>query len=129
MKRSNQVAKLFKFESSLTALFQGFWQFERTPSSCARAIIHFIYKGHEADTLSPSSYRHISLTSCVSKVFKKVILERLDCYVDEADLFLEEQAGFCKGRSSIEQAFILRQILDSKKRMQRATTFLCSVDL
>jgi hypothetical protein len=119
------------FESSLTALFQGFWQFERTPSIWAQATIHLIYKGHEADTLSPSSYRSISLTSCVSKVFEKVILERLDCYADEADLFpeLEEQAGFRKGRSPIEQAFILLQILDTRKRMQRATTFLCFVDL
>jgi hypothetical protein len=56
--------------------------------------------------------RPISLTSSVSKVFEKIILKRLNCYADEAELFPEEQAGFRKGRSPIEQAYILREVLD-----------------
>lgn len=88
-----------------------------------------ILKGHDADALLPSSYRPISLTSSVSKVFEKVLLGRLDCYALESDLFPEEQAGFRKGRSPIEQAYILREVLDYRKRLNRKTTFLCFVDL
>jgi hypothetical protein len=65
----------------------------------------------------------------VSKVFEKVILGRLDCYADESDLFPEEQAGFRKGRSPIEQAYILREILDYRKSLKKKSTFLCFVDL
>lgn len=114
---------------SLTLLFQSMWQVERSPILLARATIHLILKGHEADPELPSSYRPISLTSSVSKVFERVLLGRLDCYSDAAMLFPEEQAGFRKGRSPIEQAYILREILDYRKRLDKITTFLCFVDL
>jgi hypothetical protein len=85
--------------------------------------------GHNADILSPSSYRPISSTSSVSKVFEKIILVRLDCTANETHLFPDEQAGFRKGRSPIEQAYILREILDYRKGLKKQTTFLCFVDL
>jgi hypothetical protein len=65
----------------------------------------------------------------VSKVFVKVLLGRLDCCADENDLFPEEQAGFCKGRSPIEQAYILREIIDYRKSLKKQSTFLCFIDL
>ena len=65
----------------------------------------------------------------MSKVFERVLLGRLDCYSDQAALFTEEQAGFRKGRSPIEQAYILRELLDFRKRLNKRTTFLCFVDL
>jgi hypothetical protein len=71
----------------------------------------------------------IFLTSSVSKVFEKIILKRLDCYADEAELFPEEQAGFRKGRSPIEQAYVLREVLDYRKSLKKQTKFLCFVDL
>jgi hypothetical protein len=114
---------------SLTSLFTGLWKLECSPSIWARATIHLIPKGHDADVLLPSSYRPISLTSSVSKVFEKIILKRLDCYADEAELFPEEQAGFRKGRSPIEQAYILREVLDYRKSLKKQCTFLCFVDL
>jgi hypothetical protein len=98
--------------NSLKLFFTCMWQVECSPAIWARATIHLIHKGHDADALLPSSYRPISLTSSVSKVYEKVLLGRLDCYALESDLFPEEQAGFCKGRSPIEQAYILREVLD-----------------
>ena len=115
--------------SSLTQLFCSFWQLEATPAIWSHALIHLIPKGHDADMLLPSSYRPISLTSAVSKVFEKVMLTRLDCYADESELFPDEQAGFRKGRSPLEQAYILREILDARKQIKKATTFLCFIDL
>jgi hypothetical protein len=44
-------------------------------------------------------------------------------------LFPEEQAGFSKGRSPVEQAYILKEILDYRKNLKKKTTFLCFVDL
>jgi hypothetical protein len=114
---------------SLVGLFGCVWSLEAAPSIWAKAVIHLIPKGHDVDMLLPSSYRPISLTSSVSKVFEIVLLGRLDCYAEEAELFPEEQAGFRKGRSPLEQAYILREILDHRKRMKRASTFLCFVDL
>lgn len=114
---------------SLVGLFGCVWSLEAAPSIWAKAVIHLIPKGHDVDMLLPSSYRPISLTSSVSKVFEKVLLGRLDCYAEEAELFPEEQAGFRKGRSPLEQAYILRKILDLQKGMKKTSTFLCFVDL
>jgi hypothetical protein len=38
----------------------------------SRALIHLIPKGHDGDTLLPSSYRPISLTSSVSKILREL---------------------------------------------------------
>jgi hypothetical protein len=115
---------------SLVGLFGCVWSLEAAPSIWAKAVIHLIPKGHDVDMLLPSSYHPISLTSLVSKVFEKVLLGRLDCYAEEAELFPEEQAGFRKGpRSPLEQAYILREILDLRKGMKITITFLCFVDL
>jgi hypothetical protein len=63
------------------------------------------------------------LTSSVFKVFEKIILVRLDCTANETHLFPDEQAGFRKGRSPIEQAYILREILDYRKGLKKQTGF------
>ena len=115
--------------SSLHLLFTSVWQSELTPRAWSRALIHLIPKGHDADMLLPSSYRPISLTSSVSKIFEKVLLGRLDCYAAASDLLPAEQAGFRKGFSPLEQTYILREILDSRKQLPKSTTFLCFVDL
>lgn len=115
--------------TSLTLLFRFFWHLESSPRIWSRALIHLIPKGHDVDMLLPSSYRPISLTSAVSRVFEKVMLTRLDCYADESELFPDEQVGFRKGRSPLEQAYILREILDARKQMKQATTFLSFIDL
>jgi hypothetical protein len=107
---------------SLVGLF-GCWSLEAAPSIWAKAVIHLIPKGHDVDMLLPSSYRPISLSSSVSKVFEKLLLGRLDCYAEEAELFSEEHAGFRKGRSPLEQAYILREILDLRKGMKKLALF------
>jgi hypothetical protein len=59
-----------------------------------------------------SSYKPISLISCVSKVYKRVLLNHLTTSLEDRNKLPEEQAGFRKDRCTLEQAFILREILD-----------------
>jgi hypothetical protein len=98
------------------------------PSIWAKALVHLIYKEKGSDPLDPRCYRPISLTSCISKVFKHVILNRLNEEIDNKGTLEEEQAGFCTGRSTRDQTYILRELLDSRKAAGQ-TTFLCFVDL
>jgi hypothetical protein len=58
------------------------------------------------DPTQCSNYRTISLISHTSKIFLKIILERLKKRMEE--VLAEEQAGFRKGRNTIEQIFVLR---------------------
>ena len=54
-----------------------------------------------------------------TKLFCKIVNSRLTKWAEENDLMYEEQAGFTKGKSTIDQVFILQTIiqkyLDKKK--------------
>jgi hypothetical protein len=97
------------------------------PSIWAKALVHLIYKGKGSDPLEPRCYRPISLTSCIPKVFERVILNRLTEEIDDKGILEEEQAGFRSGRSTRDQTYILQELLDSRKAAGQ-TTFLYFVD-
>jgi hypothetical protein len=114
--------------SALQALFNLMLRTSSSPSLWAKALVHLIFKGRGADSLDPRAYRPISLTSCISKVFERVILNRLVANSEKEGLLEEEQAGFRTGRSTRDQTFILRELLD-KRKAEGQTTFLCFIDL
>ena len=79
---------------------------------------------------SPSSYRPISLTSCTSKLFKRMVLGRLTYFLEQQGTFSPVQAGFRSGRSTVDQVFLLSQsIADSFHQSKPgAHTVLTTVD-
>jgi hypothetical protein len=99
-----------------------------SPPIWAKALVHLTYNGRSADPLDARSYRPISLTSCVSKVFERLLLNRVQDKLDDTETLPEEQAGFRPGRSTRDQTYILRKALDSRKAASKRT-FLCFVDL
>jgi hypothetical protein len=86
-----------------------------------------IFKDGGFDLLEASSYRPISLSSCVSKVYERVLLNRLTTSLEDLNKLPKEQAGFRKDRCTLEQAFILREFLDSRKAHK--ATYACFIDL
>ena len=81
-------------------------------------------------TSSSSSFRPISLTSCISKLFERLILSRLTFHLESNHLLSTCQAGFCPGRSSLNQILTLSQsIWDGfRKKKPPDRTILASVD-
>ena len=62
---------------------------------------------------SPASFRPISFTSCVSKLFERIILSRLLFFVDANSILSLSQAGFRPGWSTLDQnVFLSRSISD-----------------
>ena len=55
------------------------------------------------------NYLAISLLSVTGKVCTKVLQQRLKRYVEE-EIMSEEQAGFRKGRGTMEKIFVIRQL-------------------
>ena len=51
---------------------------------------------------SPVSFRPISLTSCVSKLFERIILSRLLLFLESNSIRSPRQAGFRHGRSALD---------------------------
>ncbi len=56
-----------------------------------------------------SSYRPVSLTSCVAKVLERIRHNRLYYLMETRNWLCTEQAGFCKNRSCEDQILRLTQ--------------------
>jgi len=55
---------------------------------------------------SPTSYRPVSLTSCISKLLKHLVLNRLCYYLESKNLITPTQAGFRPGRFTFYQVLL-----------------------
>ena len=81
-------------------------------------------------TSSPFSFRPIFLTSCISKLFERLIFSRLTFHLESNHLLSTCQAGFRPGRSPLDQILTLSQSIwdgfQQKKPPDR--TILASVD-
>ena len=73
---------------------------------------------------SPAFFRPISLTSCVSKLFERIILSRLLFFLESNSILSLRQVGFRPGRSTLDEIlYISRSISDrfNKPRLSSRT--------
>ena len=92
----------------LEKLFTAIWNQERIPAEWSKGLIVKIPK--KGDRSICDNYRGITLLSVPSKIFSRVVIQRIQDVVEEQ--LREEQAGFRRGRSTTEQLFTLRNILE-----------------
>ena len=93
---------------ALTKIFEGIWETEETPGDWKMGLIVKLPK--KGDLSLCKNWRGITLLSITSKVFSRVILDRISEALDP--LLRKEQAGFRKGKSCGDHIFTLRQILE-----------------
>ena len=92
----------------LLSLFNRSWHSHTFPSCWKPTTIIPIHKPGKP-TSSPSSFRPIFLTTCISKLFEGLILSRLTFHLESNHLLSTCQAGFRPGRSSLDQILTLSQ--------------------
>jgi hypothetical protein len=63
-----------------------------------------------------NNYRGISLLSTSYKILTNILLSRLVLYIDE--IIWDHQCGFRRNRSTTDQIFCIRQILEKKMGLQ-----------
>ena len=61
----------------------------------------------KASRLSCFLPAYLSLTSCVSKLFERIILSRLLFFLESNSILSPRLAGFCTGRSTLDQILFL----------------------
>ena len=78
------------------------------------------------DHTNPKNYRPISLLPAISKIFERILCERLVDFLEENNILNKYQAGYRKGRSTQEHIFRLAQQVYNgfKKRECTFATFL-----
>ena len=79
---------------------------------------------------SPVSFRPISLTSWVLKLFERIILSRLLFFLESNSILSPRQAVFCPGRSTLDQILYLFQSISDgfNKPRPGSRTILSTID-
>lgn len=88
----------------LLLLYNQLWQKQIIPDSWkTQCIVPILKPDKPSDDCN--SYRPISLSSCIGKVFECMLKGRLEWYVESSNLIPDQQFGFRKGRSAT-QSFV-----------------------
>ena len=111
----------------LLSLFNMSWHSHTFPSCWKPTTIIPIHKPGKP-TSSPFFFRPISLSSCISKLFERLILSGLTFHLESNHLLSTCQAGFRPGRSPLDQ-ILSQSIWDGfQKKKPPDRTILASVD-
>ena len=113
----------------LLHIFNLSWFSHFFPSICKTSSIIPIHKMGKPLN-SPASFRPISLTSCVSKLFERIILSRLLFFLESNSILSPRQAGFRPGRSTLDQILYLSQSISDgfNKPRPGSRTILSTID-
>ena len=112
----------------LLHIFNFSWSSHSFPSIWKTSIIPIHKMGKPLD--SSASFRPISLTSCVSKLFERIILSRVLFFLESNSILSPRQAGFRPGRSTLDQILYLSQSISDgfNKPRPGSQTILSTID-
>ena len=111
----------------LAKVFNKCLEFCHFPTLWKEAKIIPILKAGK-DPSQASNYRPISLLSCISKIFEKLILNRLENHIFDSNIYIEEQFGFRSGHSTTQQ--LERVITHIKTGLRtKKTTIMALLDI
>lgn len=96
----------------LTKIFNSCTSQSYPPKSWKHAIVIAIPKPKK-DSTNPSNYRPISLLSSISKLFERVLLNRINRFLEANPVIPNEQFGFKSGHSTNHQLVRLTQSVRS----------------
>lgn len=99
------------FISHLLALYNSSFNVSYIPPAWKMAHIILIHKEGK-DPKDPSSYRPISLLSCIGKVIERIVKCRLTAHVEQNKLLPEYQAGFRSKRSTTDNLLQLKHNIE-----------------
>ncbi|KAF8766379.1 putative RNA-directed DNA polymerase like protein [Argiope bruennichi] len=97
-------------KQKLIDLFNLSWKKGRLPQGWKKAIIIPVKKPNK-NSSSPEDFRPIALTCTTSKVMEKMILIRLQFFLNQNNLMPCEQYGFRRGHSTIDQVLYFAQTI------------------
>jgi len=100
--------------NGLVRLMKQVWKEGEIPEDWRKGIVVPIYK--KGDPNLPSNYRGVSLLCTAYKVYVELIRRRLEKEVNQKEGLPESQMGFRKGRSTVDNVFILNHLVQRGKK-------------
>lgn len=71
------------------------------------------------DTNIPANCRPIALTSMLSRVYERMVLDRLQCYLEQKKSLTDKQAAFRRNRNTVEHvAYLSQEVKNAFNRKQ-----------
>jgi hypothetical protein len=70
----------------------------------------------EGDPRVPDNYRGITLLSVVGKIYAMILNNRVKRWCEERNVLVDEQAGFRMRRSTVDQTFILSELIRARRK-------------
>lgn len=104
-------------------LIRKIWEEENLPKDWKSVIVIPIHK--KGDIWNCDNYRGISLISCAYKILANIIYKRLAPYAE--NIIGDYQCGFRKNRSTTDQIFSIKQILEKNWEYNK-TTYVLFID-
>jgi len=94
----------------LLRFYNSIWAKGEIPKAWNHAIV-LPFQKPDKPANDPSSYRPISLTSVLCKVMERMIVNRLNWYLERNDILSNAQTGFRKGKSTMDQIIKLQDTI------------------
>jgi hypothetical protein len=126
---TNEILKYggAELERAIWKLFAKIWEEEEIPASWSQGLIFPIFKGGPAEAqFDPMKYRGITLLSVVGKLYTYILNDRLTKWVEGKKILVEEQAGFRKKRSTVDQLYIMYELIKGRRPKE---TYCCFLDI
>ena len=108
----------------LTEVVQQVWKSGKVPQEWKDATLIPVHKKRARNDCD--NYRGIALLSIPGKVLALILLERMQVIVEPQ--LMEAQCGFRKGRSTADQIWLTRQVVE-KATEYHTSVYFCFVDL
>lgn len=110
-------------------LMQKIWREGTIPQEWKESIVVPLHK--RGDEEKVTNYRGISLLCMAYKVYADILRSRLEKEVVAKELMPESQAGFRKGRTTMDNIFVLTHLVqrDSKRETEGRIIYMMFADL
>ena len=110
----------------LTVLFNRVFDTGIYPREWSKAIVIPIFK--KGDTDKPDNYRGVSLINATCKCYTSILNKRLSSWLEDSDIIVENQAGFRKNYSTVDQIFNLYAIVQKYLNRKGQKLYVAFVD-
>ena len=126
---SNEMLKASKLiiHEPLLILFNSILHSIIYPTQWKLDILSPLHKA--GDKSDPNNYRGISVSSCLGKLFNKILQKRLETFCNKNLLISDVQGSGKSGSRTADHLLIVRFLIDKYVKIQGKRLFTCFVDL
>ena len=110
----------------ILSLFNKVLEEEVFPPDWSSVLMLMLYK--KGDREEPLNYRGIALINSISKLFTRILYNRLLRWIDESKILPECQSGFRAGRGCMDNVYVLQSVIQSHLSRNGSTAYGLFVD-